>query len=69
MVPLLKKQHAGQTSLHFWVNYPCTVAPLVSVAVLTWEFEPLGHLPRVAPAGFRCLGGRLRLLQLRLVLR
>lgn len=58
MKPQLRVKH------HFWVNYPFKVTPLVGVAVLTWEFEPLGHLPRVAPAGFRRLGVRLRLLRL-----
>lgn len=62
MKPPLRVKH------HFWVNYPFKVTPLVGVAVLTWEFEPLGHLPQVAPAGFRCLGVRLRLLRLLLLL-
>lgn len=34
------------------------------MAKLTWQFEPLGHLPRVAPVGLGCLGLRLRLLLL-----
>lgn len=62
MKPPLRVKH------HFWVNYPFKVTPLVGVVVLTWEFEPLGHLPRVAPAGFRRLCVRLRLLRLLLLL-